>query len=427
VTVCSTAFEALGRAQASALGCSSLPIAIVPHPFGLRARGELPRLAEDVAAQVAKLVSIQPEAAPLHNTSFSERAADRAKTIIAPDDIEALHHFFIERRLSDGLPVIPPTSARVARMLEHTQRSRYDLVGTVAPAFGAATVERIAINAVLAGCASATLDVLIAAVEAVMAPEFNLQGIQATTNPAAVWLVLNGPVAEQLGVNSGPNCLGQGASANATLGRALRLVLQNIGGAYPGEMDRATHGQPGKFSMCCAENEGASPWEPVHVERGFERGASTATVVGFAGTLNMNSHTKNADELVRAIADTMAYAPSNDYWIGGEPWIVLSPEHAAILAQAGLSKGEVKRRLWQQSRMGASRMTDTDYERTRRTRRAELGDISRDTLLPIATDAARIGIIVAGGPGTHSVYIPGFGNSRSVTRRIGGSGLNAPE
>jgi hypothetical protein len=421
VTVCSTPFEGLGRAQASALGCSSLPIALVAHPFGLRARSDLPRLAEDVAAQIAKLVSTPAQAAALPNTSAAEREVDRADTIVVPDDVEALHHFFVEQRLSDGLPVIPPTAARVARMLEHTQRSRYELVGTVAPAFGAATVERIAINAVLAGCAPAELDVLIAAVEAMTAPEFSLQGIQTTTNPAAVWLVVNGPVAERLGVNSGPNCLGQGASANATLGRALRLVLQNIGGAYPGEMDRATHGQPGKFSMCCAENEAASPWEPVHVERGFERGASTVTVVAFAGTLNMNTHTKSADDLVRSIADSMAYASSNDYWCGGEPWIVLSPEHAAILAQAGLSKSEVKRRLWEQSRMAASRMTEKDYERTQRTRRAELGEISHETLLPITTDAARIGIVVAGGVGTHSVYIPGFGNSRSVTRPIAGS------
>jgi hypothetical protein len=221
-----------------------------------------------------------------------------------------------------------------------------------------------------------------------------------------------------VGVNSGPNCLGQGTWANATIGRALRLIMQNVGGAHPGDMDRATHGQPGKFSLCCGENEAESPWEPVHVERGFERGESTVTAVGFSGTLNMNTHTKDAGELLRAIADTLAYAPSNDYWIGGEPWIVLSPEHAHILAQAGLSRAEVQKRLWEQSKMAASRMADKDFERTRRTRHAELGDISPATLLPVTVEPSRIGIIVAGGPGTHSVYVPGFGNSKSVTRRI---------
>jgi hypothetical protein len=183
-------------------------------------------------------------------------------------------------------------------------------------------------------------------------------------------------------------------------------------------MDRATHGQPGKISMCCAENEAANPWEPLHLERGFSRGGSTVTAVGFSGTLNMNTHSKNAREILRSIADAMAHAPSNDYWCGGEPWIVLSPEHAAILAQAGLSKSEVKHNLWEHSRMAASRMADKDYERTRRTRRSELGEIGPDTLLPITPEPERIGVIVAGGEGTHSVYVPGFGNSRSVTRSI---------
>jgi len=414
--VCSTAFETLGRAQAGALGCSTLPIALVPHPFGSRTRGDLRDIAQDVAAQIAKLVSGRDREV----AQADERSAeiDRAARISVPEDIEAFYAISRERRWSDGLPVIPPTIERVERMLEHTRRDRYDLIARVAPAFGAATVERIAVNAVLAGCAPDALNVLIAVVEAITAPEFNLQGIQATTNPVAVWLIVNGPIAARLGVNSGPNCLGQGVWANATLGRALRLVMQNIGGAYPGDMDRATHGQPGKFSLCCGENETESRWEPVHVERGFGRHESTVTAVGFSGTLNMNSHTKNADELLRAIADTFAHAPSNDYWIGGEPWLVLSPEHAHILAQAGLSKADVKNRLWEQSKMAASRMADKDFERTRRTRRGELGEISPETLLPVTTEPGRIGIIVAGGPGTHSVYVPGFGNSKSVSRRI---------
>jgi hypothetical protein len=296
------------------------------------------------------------------------------------------------------------------------------VVAQVAPAYGEATVERIAANAVMAGCVPAHLNVLIAAVRAMAAPEFNLQGIQATTNPAAVWLVVNGPIAAALGLNGGANCLGQGAAGNIALGRALRLILQNVGGAHPGEMDRATHGQPGKIAMCCAENEAASPWPPLQVERGFAAGTGTVTVVGFSGTLNMNTHSKNADEILRTIADAMAHGPSNDYWCGGEPWIVISPEHAQILAQAGFDKTAVKQRLWAQSKMAASRMADRDFERTRRTRREELGEITSDTLLPIAPAAARIGILVAGGEGTHSVYVPGFGNSHSVTRAVDAQG-----
>lgn len=323
-----------------------------------------------------------------------------------------------ERGWSDGLPLVPPTAERVERLLQATRRAPDELVATVAPGFGVATVERIAINAAMTGCEPRHLPVLLAAVAAICDPAFNLQGIQATTNPAAAWIIVNGPLASELGFNSGINCLGQGAWANGTVGRALRLVLQNVGGARPGDMDRATQGQPGKYSFCCAENEAASPWEPLHVERGYARERSTVTVVGAAGTLNMNSHAKDADDLLRVIADTMAHPTSNDYWFGGEPWVVLAPEHADVLKAAGLSKHDVKRRLWQESKMAFRRFSRKDGARLQHTRRAELGEVGPETLIPVAPAPEGIGLIVAGGPGTHSVYIPAFGNTRSVTREI---------
>jgi len=343
---------------------------------------------------------------------------ERAALFEAPEDLEAINRLYHERRWSDGLPVVPPTVERVQRMLAGTRRPLGAIVASIAPGFGTATVERVAINAVMAGCAPGHLPVVIAAVEAVAAPEFNLQGMQATTNPAAVWIIVNGPVARRLGVNGSFNCLGQGTPANAVIGRALRLVLQNVGGALPGEMDRATHGQPGKYSFCCAENEEANPWEPLHVERGFRRDASTVTVVGAEGTMNMNTHTKEAGELLRAIAETMQHPPSNEYCYGSEPWLILSPEHAEILSAGGLAKSEVKRRLWELSRMPAGRMTAKDLLRVKAARTGELGEIRADTLLPIARHPEDIGVIVAGGPGTHSVYVPCYGNSRAVTREI---------
>lgn len=348
----------------------------------------------------------------------SSSSLKRAALIEAPDDLDALNRLFQERRWSDGLPVVPPTRERVENALRHTHRAPDEAVATIAPGFGAATVERIAINAVLAGCRPEYLPVLIAAVEAVVAPEFNLQGIQATTNPAAVWIVVNGPIGKRLEVNGSFNCLGQGNWANATLGRALRLILQNIGGALPGEMDRATQGQPGKYTFCCAENEEMNPWEPLHVERGCARERSTVTVIGAAGTVNMNTHAKDAGDLLRVFADTMMHATSNDYWVGGEPWLVLAPEHVDILNRDGLNKSEFKRRLWEQSKMAAGRMAAKDLERTQVARSAELGKIGPDTMLPISPKPEDIGIVVAGGPGTHSVYIPSFGDTRAVTREI---------
>jgi hypothetical protein len=345
-------------------------------------------------------------------------AAARAARFEAPDDLDAINKLYRERRWSDGLPVVPPTVERVERMLRHTHRAAEEVVARVAPGFGAATVERIAINAVLAGCDPEYLPLVIAATEAAAAPEFNLQGIQATTNPVAIWLIVNGPVARRLAVNGSFNCLGQGAWANATIGRALRLILQNVGGALPGEMDRATHGQPGKYTFCCAENEEANPWEPLHVERGYTADRSTVTVVGAEGTMNMNTHTKEAGELVRVIAETMIHPPSNEYTHGGEPWLMIGPEHAEILKRGGLDKAEFKRRLWEQSKMPARRMSAKDLQRARDSRTEELGEIGQDTLLPISSRPEDIMVVVAGGPGTHSVFVPCFGNSRAVTREV---------
>lgn len=347
-----------------------------------------------------------------------EQSEARAALFEAPDDVGAINRLFCERKWSDGLPVIPPTVERVERMLGQSRRPPEDVVASVAPGFGAATVERIAINAVMAGCEPEYLPVLIAAVEAMTAPEFNLQGIQATTNPAAVWIIVNGPAASRLGVNGTCNCLGQGTQANATIGRALRLVLQNVGGARPGEMDRATHGQPGKYTFCCAENEEANPWEPLHVERGFRRDASTVTVVGAEGTINMNTHAKDAGDLLRVIAETMVHPPSNEYCYGSEPWLVLAPEHAEVLEGEGLSKTDVKRRLWELTKMPAARMAARDLLRVQAARGKELGEIRPDTVLTIAKRPEDICLLVAGGPGTHSVYVPCFGNTRSVTREI---------
>jgi len=352
-------------------------------------------------------------------TSAARQRGTRAAQVEALDDLDAINWLYRERRWTDGLPIVPPTEERVDRMLAGTRRARDEVVADLAPAFGAATVERIAINAVMAGADPEFLPLLIAAVDAVSDPRFNLQGIQSTTNPVAVWLIVNGPVARKLDFNSTFNCIGQGSWANATLGRALRLVLQNVGGALPGDMDRATQGFPGKFSFCCAENEEQNPWEPLHVERGFARDTSTVTVVGAEGTLNMNSHTKDADELIRVFAETMIHPPSNEYTHGGEPWIMLAPEHADILKAGGYSKADVQRLLWEGSKMPARRMTEKDLLRVHDSR-DDLGRIGPDTLLTIAFKPEEICLMVAGGPGTHSVYIPNFGNSRAITREVEG-------
>jgi hypothetical protein len=303
-------------------------------------------------------------------------------------------------------------------MLRHTRRAPDEIVASIAPGMGAATVEYIAIQGVMAGCYPEYLPLLIAAAEAVATPRFHLQAIQATTNPSAVWLIVNGPIARWLEVNSGAGCLGQGAWANATLGRALRLILQNIGGALPGEMDRATQGQPAKYTFCCAENEEASPWEPLHVERGFAADASTVTVVGALGTWSMNMTAKKGEEVIAMIGDTMQYPASSDYIYGGAPFVLLSPQHANLFNREGWDKAEVKRRLWEASKMRAGRSRGSEFERMAQARRAELGELGPDSIVPISEKPEDLSIVVAGGPGSHSVFVPVSAHTRSVTKEV---------
>jgi hypothetical protein len=389
---------------------------VIPHPFGLRTRDEVRAIAERCADEIARLALGGEDAT--QRPSDPGRSSHRAQQIEVPSDWDAFNVLCEERGWGDGLPLVPPTPARVEAMLRQTRRAATDAVANVAPGFGTATIEVIVINAVMAGCRPGYLPVLVAAVEAVCDRAFNLQGIQATTNPATPWIIVNGPLASALGVNGGIGCLGHGTRANATIGRALRLVLQNVGGALPGEMDRATHGQPGKHTFCCAENEAENPWEPLHVERGYDATQSTVTVVAAAGTENFNSHAKDADDLLKAIAGSLPSPTSNDYHFGGEPWIALSPEHAEIMKLGGLTKTDVKRRIWERSMIAAGRFAAKDYVRLQHTRGPELGAIDTDTLVPIAPRAEDVCIIVAGGPGTHSVYVPTFGQTKAVTRLI---------
>src|SRR5690349_5581141 len=197
----------------------------------------------------------------------------------ADDDFDAINALCLERRWSDGLPIVPPTAERVERMLEFCDRPLSEPIAKIAPRYGEATPLRLAANAVMAGCRPEYFPLYMLAIEAMCEEPFNLYGVQATTHPCAPLAIFNGPVAREIGLNAGHNAFGPGTPANATLGRAIRLALLNIGGALPGAGDMSTFGAPSKFSYCVAENEEANPWEPLHVERGFPTDATTVTVI----------------------------------------------------------------------------------------------------------------------------------------------------
>src|SRR5687767_11996471 len=205
------------------------------------------------------------------------------------------------RGWSDGLPVTPPTDERVLRMLAGTRRAANEVVGLIPPYLAQCTVEKVAINAVLAGCKPEYMPVLLAAVEAALEPVFTLHGVTATTYFSGPVIIVNGPVAKKIGMNSGLNALGQGNRANATIGRALNLIVRNVGGGRPGEADRATLGAPSKFTLCFAEDESDPSWEPLSVARGVERGASAVTLFqGHGVEAFVDQKTRTAEGLARS-------------------------------------------------------------------------------------------------------------------------------
>jgi hypothetical protein len=224
-------------------------------------------------------------------------------TIEVADDFDEINRIFRERGWSDGLPIVPPTAARVEKMLAYCDRPWHEAIGKVGPRYGEATPARIAVSAVMAGAEPRYFPLIMLAIEAMCEKRFNLYGVQATTHNAAPLMIFNGPIAREVGINSGHNAFGPGAQANATIGRAVRLALVNIGGAFPTIGDMCTYGSPAKYTYCAAENEAANPWEPLHVERGYDINDTTVTVVGAECPHNINDHESiTAEGVLQTIA-----------------------------------------------------------------------------------------------------------------------------
>ena len=256
----------------------------------------------------------------------------------ADDEMEEM----FERGWTDGLPVVPPTPERVEAMLGGADGSVS--LGLVPPSMGEGTLERVAACAVLAGCRPAYFPVVVAAARAVLDPAFNLHGQAVTTQPAGQLVVVNGPVRQAIGLNSGMGALGPGFRANLTIGRAVRLLVTLCGGAMPGGLDRATLGHPGKIGFCIAEDEETSPWEPLHVERGFGAGQSVVTVIGSDAPLNISDHrSRTPEDLAHILAWAAAASWSTNWWPLAEPSVfVICPEHAEMFRAAGWSKQRLR-------------------------------------------------------------------------------------
>jgi len=253
-----------------------------------------------------------------------------------------------ERGWSDGLPVTPPTDERVLAMLKGTRRRPDEIVGKIPPYLGTCTVEKAAVNAVLAGCKPEYMPVLLAALEAALEPVFTLHGVLATTYFSSPVIIVNGPIARRIGMNSGINVLGQGNRANATIGRALNLIVQNVGGGRPGEADRSTLGAPSKFTLCFAEDESDPGWEPLSVARGFPRGVSTVTLFqGHGPEAFVDQKSRTAEGLTRSFALSLVKMGHPNLVQSARAIVVLSPEHYAIYREAGWDRRRIERALYE--------------------------------------------------------------------------------
>ena len=259
------------------------------------------------------------------------------------DPIEAC----FERGWSDGLPVVPPTTDRILRMLGGTERKPDEIVGLIPPNLAPCTVEKVAINAVMAGCKPEYMPVVLGVLEAALDPLFVLHGLLCTTHFSGPLVIINGPAAKAVGMNSGVNALCQGNRANATIGRALQLIVRNVGGGLPGGMDRATLGNPGKFTFCFAEDESDPDWEPLAQRRGIAAGKSAVTLFhgeGVNGFIDQKSRTP--EELVRSLAMGLFGVGHPKLCLAGNAVLVLAPEHYRIFKDGGFDRRRIEDELY---------------------------------------------------------------------------------
>ena len=340
------------------------------------------------------------------------------------DRMREVNEYCFEAEWSDGLPVIPPTPEGVERMLQGTTRDRHELIGVIPPGWGKATVERIAINGLMAGCKPAYMPVLIAAVQAVTDERYRLQGSQGTTDCIAPLLIINGPATSALGFASAAGCFGHGARANATVGRALNLMLLTLGGAIPGKIKKSTLSQPGTYSFCMAENAAASPWEPLHVERGFAPQASTVTALAAAPMSQVSDHCNATGEgILTTLCDSMAILGNCAVYRASESVVTFPPEFAEVFRREGWRKQEVKQYIHAHARrpVRALRQGGEWNDETLMHLPPEIDLTDDDTMLSAAHHPDDLLVLVAGGEaGRWMSLIPGWGyGSRAVTVEIG--------
>jgi len=336
---------------------------------------------------------------------------------MSQDDLE----IWFEKGVSDGLPVIPPTRERVERMLAGTRRERDELLGAMPPNYGRLTVEKAAINAVLAGCRPDYLPVVIAAAECACDPAFNLHGVATSTHFSAPLVLVNGPIRPRIGLNSSFGVFGPGYRANATIGRALRLLMINIGGARPGEISMSTFGHPGRYTYCIAENEEASPWPAYHVGRGFAPDASTITLFAGDAPHGISDHSsRTARELGGSLGWSMASLWNSKHFpLYSHTMLVVGPEHARTFAGDGWSQADLARHLFETIRLPYRDLVPGVDHGEGTNLRFVASPPPPDQMVSKFPSPEELHVVVAGGTaGRFSVAIPGWLGTRNGSRPV---------
>ncbi|MFC1963039.1 hypothetical protein ACFLVL_00225 [Chloroflexota bacterium] len=420
VAIVSKRFAEDAKKSAAIFGCSSFPFAIVPDVL----TGIGP---EEIKSQVEGVFDLITESLTSRSigqdtdTSTSKARVQPAimEKFEGADLLESFHNMnkiFLDRGWGDGFPLIPPMVKAVDQMLTGTSRKRQEVVAVLAPGNGLATVEKIAINAVMAGCSSEHLPILISTCEAIAAPEFPLRNLCMSTSAFGILLVVNGPIAKKIGMNSGQCAMVPGAPSrvNVAIGRAMRLILLNIGHAYPQVMDMSTIGSPRKNGMCIAENEEANPWEPFHVEKGYDSQASTVSVFGAGSDITVADLYSYTSEGVlntftgRFNADLLHFLGARkELRLVGHAHILMSPDHAKILAGDGWSKETVKTHLFENARIPAKRFKEQRKHNARLVDPEWMWafDAADDLLLPVVESPDQFDIVVVGGEAGISLLI----------------------
>ena len=326
--------------------------------------------------------------------------------------------FFLEKEWSDGFPVVTPTEERIARMLTGTARDHDDVIGSIPPAMEVATVRSVAVHALMAGCRPEYLPVVIAATELMLRDEFNVNGVQGTMHGVAPMMIVNGPYAADIGIHGGNGCMGPGFRANATIGRAIRLIPMNLGAGIPGVSSMTIFGMPSRFTYCLTENMEDHPWESLSVSKGYSGDENVITMAMVESPrFCFDDVSDEPIRLMHGIADTMVAMGSWNMHTRSDMVVAMGPQHAAICANSGMSRADVHSRLCE---MAGRKVRDLKNGGNWRRERAlafpiEVDPDNDDFFIPAIKNPEDLQLIVAGGWGPCTAVCHGWsGGSRAV-------------